>query len=100
MPIRLDALLPVLGTLDPLADAFATLDAGRPVRLGVPDPAKAVTAALLWRRVRRPVLYVVPRESDAQAAAEELRAWVGDAAVHFPARSALPYSRTGHDAEV
>jgi len=100
MTVRLDALLPVLGTLDPLTEAFSRLDSGHPVRLGVPDAAKAVTTALLWRRVRRPVLYIVPRESDAQTLADELSAWAGEAVLHFPARSALAYSRTGHDPDV
>ncbi|MEX2373926.1 MAG: hypothetical protein WD800_09015, partial [Dehalococcoidia bacterium] len=100
MTSRLDALLPVLGTLDPLVEAYSTLDAGRPVRLGVTDAAKPATVAMLWRRVRRPVLLIAPRESDAQAYLDQMRAWVGDAAVHFPARAAIAYSRTGHDPEV
>ncbi len=100
MTVRLDSLLPVLGTLDALVETHSRLDQGHPVRVGVTDAAKAVTAALLWRRVRRPVLFIVPRESDAQGVVEELAAWVGDAAMHFPARHALPYSRTGHDSAI
>ena len=96
----LSAMLPVLQAVDPLPELFARLDEGRPVRLGVPDAAKAVTAALLWRRTRRPVLYVTARESDAQAAVEQLRMWAGDATVHFPAPGALPYQAepAGQDA--
>ncbi|TAK73313.1 MAG: hypothetical protein EPO16_12830, partial [Dehalococcoidia bacterium] len=96
----LSALLPVLQAVDPLPELFARLDEGRPVRAGVPDSAKAVTAALLWRRARRPVLYVTAREADAQAAAEQLRLWAGEAAVHFPAPGALPYQREPGDTEV
>ncbi|TAJ20019.1 MAG: transcription-repair coupling factor [Dehalococcoidia bacterium] len=59
-----------------------------------------MTAALLWRRARRPVLYVTAREADAQAAAEQLAMWAGDAAVHFPAPAALPYQREPGDTEV
>jgi transcription-repair coupling factor (superfamily II helicase) len=100
MAIDLGALLPALGTLDPLTELYAQLDAGRPARLGVPDSAKAACAALLWRRSRRPVLLVVPREVDAETMVEQVRAWVGDAAVHFPGRAALPFSREGHDPDV
>ncbi|MCK9487503.1 MAG: transcription-repair coupling factor [Dehalococcoidia bacterium] len=100
MAIRLDSVLPSLSALDALVETHARLDDGHPVRLGLPDAAKAVTAALLWRRARRPVLFIVPKESDAQAYVEQLAAWVGDAAMHFPARHALPYSRSGHDSGV
>ncbi|PKN78321.1 MAG: hypothetical protein CVU47_12540, partial [Chloroflexi bacterium HGW-Chloroflexi-9] len=100
MAIDLGALLPVLGTLDPLTELYAQLDAGRPARLGVPDSAKAACTALLWRRSRRPVLLVVPREVDAETMVEQVRAWAGDAAVHFPGRAALPFSREGHDPDV
>ncbi|GMU41369.1 MAG: transcription-repair-coupling factor [Chloroflexota bacterium] len=100
MAIDLGALLPVLGTLDPLTDLYAQVDAGRPARLGVPDSAKAAATALLWRRSRRPLLLVVPREADAETMVEQLRAWAGDAAMHFPGRAALPYSRDGHDPDV
>ena len=92
--------MPALQAVDPLTEVFARLDTGTPVRVGVLDAAKPVTAALLWRRTRRPVLLLVPRENDATAAYEQLRAWVGDAAVLFPARTALPYARDAQDAEV
>ena len=49
MTLRLDALLPALGSLDPLVETYARLDAGHSIRLGVPDAAKAATVALLWR---------------------------------------------------
>ncbi len=100
MAIDLGGLLPSLGVLDPLTELYGQLDAGRPARLGVPDSAKAASVALLWRRSRKPVLLVVPREADAETMAEQLRAWVGDAAVHFPARAALPFAREGHDPDV
>ncbi|MCK9494777.1 MAG: transcription-repair coupling factor [Dehalococcoidia bacterium] len=98
--LGLDALLPVLGTLDPLVEAHGALDAGHPVRLGVPDAAKTAAAALLWRRNRRPVLFIAAREADAQSYAEQMFTWLGDAAVHYPARAALAYSREGNDARV
>ena len=57
------------------------------------DAAKTTVAAWLWRRLRTPTLLVVPRENDADAALDALRAWAGEAAVVFPARTALPYAR-------
>ena len=96
----LSALLPLLQGVDPLPEVFARLDEGRPARVGVSDSAKAVTGALLWRRMRRPVLYVTAREADAQAAAEQLAMWAGEAAVQFPAPAALPYQRESGDTEV
>ncbi|MBM4410043.1 MAG: transcription-repair coupling factor [Chloroflexi bacterium] len=95
----LSPLLPTLQAVDPLPDVFARLDEGRPARIGVPDGAKAVTAALLWRRARRPVLYITAREADAQALAEQVRLWAGEAGAHFPAPGALPYQRTAGDTE-
>ena len=100
MTMRLDPLLPALANLDALVEAQASLDGGRPARLGVPDAAKAVTAALLWRRHRRPVLLIAAREADAETYAEQLSAWVGPVVIHYPADSALAYSRTGHDPRV
>ncbi|MSQ31129.1 MAG: transcription-repair coupling factor [Dehalococcoidia bacterium] len=98
--LDLRALLPALQAVDPLTEVFARLDTGGSVRVGVLDAAKPVTVALLWRRTRRPLLMLVPRENDAVAAYEQARAWAGDAAVLFPARTALPYAREGGDAEV
>ncbi|MXZ46582.1 MAG: transcription-repair coupling factor [Chloroflexi bacterium] len=57
------------------------------------DAAKTTVAAWLWRRLRTPTLLIVPRETDADAALDALRAWAGDAAVPFPARTGLPYAR-------
>ncbi|MEX2446855.1 MAG: transcription-repair coupling factor [Dehalococcoidia bacterium] len=79
---------------------YARLDSGEAMRLGVLDAAKPVAVALLWRRVRRPVLLLAARENEALAYAEQLAAWVGDAAVHFPEHSALAYSRERVDDEV
>ncbi|MYA20514.1 MAG: transcription-repair coupling factor, partial [Chloroflexi bacterium] len=42
---------------------------------------------------RRAALLLVPRERDAEAYAEALAVWLGDAALHFPARPGLPYAR-------
>jgi transcription-repair coupling factor (superfamily II helicase) len=95
--VDLSQLLPALGAVPPLTEVYARLDARAHVTLGLIDASKAVTAALLWRRQRAPVLLVVPREFDAEAMAEQLRAWAGDAVVHFPARGTLPYAREAPD---
>ncbi len=86
-------LLEVLINTEPLARAAGRLRAGHPVVLGAADPAKPVTAALLWRALDRPTLLLLPRESDAESVAEQLDAWVGEAAIHLPARGDLPYQR-------
>ena len=93
-------LLQSLQGIEPLTELYARLDARQPVTLGVPDAAKAVATALLWRRARRPVLLVAARESDAEAYIDQLRAWVGDAVTPFPARAALPYERDARADEV
>src|SRR5690606_25563263 len=90
--VDLQPLLPVLQSVDPLTEVFARLESGETLRIGVPDAAKAVTAALLWRRSRRPLLVIVPRENDAQALAEQMRAWAGDAAMHYPAHHEIAYA--------
>ena len=98
--MELQPLLQVLQTVDPLTEVFAHLDGGNTARVGVLDAAKPVTAALLWRRTRRPVLLLVPRENDAQALGEQMRAWVGDAAMHYPAHHEIAYTRGAPDNEI
>ncbi|MBX7110629.1 MAG: transcription-repair coupling factor [Dehalococcoidia bacterium] len=98
--MNLSALLPALAATPPLTEVYARLEARAKVTLGLIDASKAVTAALLWRRQRAPVLLVVPREVDAEAMLDQLRAWAGDAAVHFPARGTLPYAEEGPNASV
>ena len=96
----LSPLLPVLQAVSPLAAVFARLGAGATVRIGTLDAAKPVTTALLWRQARRPLLVIVPRENDAQALAEQLRAWAGEAAVLYPAHHEIAYTRQAPDNEV
>ena len=90
----------MLATVTPLTEVYARLDARARVLLGTGDASKAVTTALLWRHRRTPALLLVARESDAEAAFEQLVAWCGDAALHFPARGALPYAREAPHPEV
>ena len=91
--VDLGLVLPDLGGLEALTGAYPRLDAGARVTLGVIDAAKPVTAALLWRHARAPLLLVVPRESDAEALVDQLRAWAAGDALLFPSRGALPYAR-------
>jgi transcription-repair coupling factor (superfamily II helicase) len=96
--LDLSHLLPVLATVEPLTEVYARLDGGHPVLLGVADAAKPVVAALVWRHARRPALLVVPREVDAELAVEQLQAWTGGHAAHFPSRGQLPYAHDLPDA--
>ncbi|MGE0133538.1 MAG: transcription-repair coupling factor [Dehalococcoidia bacterium] len=98
--MNLHALLPALAVVPPLTEVYARLEARAKVTLGLIDASKAVTAALLWRRQRAPVLLVVPREVDAEAMLDQVRAWAGDAAAHFPARGTLPYAEDGPNPSV
>jgi transcription-repair coupling factor (superfamily II helicase) len=91
--VDLRPLLEALDGMEPLTRAAKQLRARQPVLLGAPDAAKPATAALLWRALATPTLLLLPRETDAEVAAEQLGAWAGDAAIHLPARGALPYER-------
>ncbi len=91
--VDLRPLIEALEGMASLVEAARRLRAREPVLLGVPDAAKPVAAALLWRALARPTLLLLPRETDAEAAAEQLAAWAGDDAIHLPARGALPYER-------
>ncbi len=92
-PLQLAPLLGSLDRVEPLAASAAHLGGGGRATIGVIDAAKTTVAAWLWRRLRTPALLVVPRETDADAALDALRAWAGDAAVLLPARTGLPYAR-------
>ncbi|MXW35037.1 MAG: transcription-repair coupling factor, partial [Chloroflexi bacterium] len=92
-PLQLAPLLGSLDRVEPLAASAAHLGAGGRATIGVLDAAKTTVAAWLWRRLRTPTLLVVPRETDADAALDALRAWAGEAVVPFPARTGLPYAR-------
>jgi transcription-repair coupling factor (superfamily II helicase) len=96
----LSAWLAELGAVPPLTEAYARIDAGARVTLGAIDASKAVVAALLWRHTRKPMVIIVPREADAEAMFEQVRAWAGDDAVLYPSRGTLPYSREAPRAEI
>ena len=99
-PLNLAPVLELLDESPPLEEAAARLAAGERLAIGVADRAKPAAAAWLWRRVRRPVLLLVPRESDAEGCAESLAAWTGGSALHFPARPGLPYARAAAPPEI
>ena len=92
-PLRLAPLLEPLDEVPSLAEAAARLGTGERLALGVADSAKPAVAAYLWRHARQPTLLLVSRESDAEGYVDELRAWIGDAALLFPSRPGLPYAR-------
>ncbi|MDA0351894.1 MAG: transcription-repair coupling factor [Chloroflexi bacterium] len=96
----LSSALPLLQAVEPLTEVYSRLDAGERVTLGMPDSAKAVTAALLWRRHRKPTLLIVAREVDAQSYAEQLSAWTGGRAMLFPSHGTMPYQREAPDAGI
>jgi len=98
--VDLSLALPLLQAVEPLTEVYARLDAGERVTLGTPDAGKALTAALLWRRTRKPTLLIVARETDAQSYAEQLAAWTGGAAFLYPSHGTMPYTREAPNREV
>ena len=98
--MHLAPLLPALTAIEPLAEAAARVRAGARLTLGATDASKAAVTAVLWRQARAAALLVAPREVDAEAYAEQLKAWCGDDALHFPARGVLPYAREAPAADI
>jgi len=98
--VDLSPALPLLQAVQPLTEVYARLDAGNRVTLGTADAGKAVTAALLWRRYRKPTLLIVARETDAQSYTEQLAAWTGGATFLFPSHGTMPYQREAPNREV
>ncbi len=98
--LDLRPLLTSLASVPPLAEVYSRLDTGSRVTLGANDASKAVVSALLWRHSRRPALVIVAREIDAETLVEQLQAWVGDAAVHFPSRGEPPYAPEQPNSEI
>ncbi len=89
------------------ADGFRDLHerlAGDSVRLtaGLGDAAKPAVLATTLRDYPAPVLIITSRPLRAQALAEELAAWLGDArtVLHFPERDPMPYERLAPSLEV
>jgi transcription-repair coupling factor (superfamily II helicase) len=98
--VDLSPALSLLQAVQPLTEVYARLDAGARVTLGTPDAGKAVTAALLWRRTRKPTLLIVARETEAQSYAEQLAAWTGGATFLYPSHGTMPYQREAPDREL
>ena len=108
LPVVRDAVVDALG-----ASRVDAASLPRPVRLGVPNGAKAPLIAALAGMSERPVLVITDRPSRAHALREDLQAWlpqdtegaqphapqdVAPPVMPFPAREALPYERrTGPD---
>src|SRR5438309_450689 len=97
-------LHPLLSALDRhpsfrgLVDALRTPGADTQL-LSAITPARAFAMAALHAALRRPMLLVVGRPSEARVYANELRAWAADpdAVLLFPETDALPYDRLPND---
>jgi transcription-repair coupling factor (superfamily II helicase) len=97
-------LHPLLAALDQahafsaLVEALRTPAPGTHL-LSAITPARPFALAALHAALRRPMLFIVGRPSDARGYANELRAWAHDPAsiLLFPETDALPYDRLPND---
>ncbi|HEX8966444.1 MAG TPA: transcription-repair coupling factor [Chloroflexota bacterium] len=99
--MRLHPLLAALErhpTFERLVEALRTPGDGRHV-LSAITPARAYALAALQAALRRPMLIVTGRPSEARTYANELRAWAAepDTVLLFPETDALPYDRLPND---
>jgi transcription-repair coupling factor (superfamily II helicase) len=99
--MRLGPLLPVLGrhaTFETLIEALHTRGSGTRIMSAI-TPARPYALAALHAAVRRPMLLVTGRPSEARVYANELRSWTADpdAVFLFPETDALPYDRLPSD---
>jgi len=98
----LSALLEAIDEAARLPDLRSRIAAAAgPLTLGVADGAKAAVLATLARDASRPIIVITARPQQADALADELRAWLGEGAgrrvLLFPQRDALPYERLAPD---
>ncbi|MBI5287788.1 MAG: transcription-repair coupling factor [Chloroflexi bacterium] len=99
----LSALLPVIEGAVELDRLRSRMSGERSLTLGVSDGAKAAVIAALARTAEAPIVIIAPKPQHADTLADELRAWLGEAAAErvlvFPERDALPYERLAPDAD-
>jgi len=99
----LSALLPVIDRTVGLDALRRRMGAGGPLMLGVGDGAKAAVLAALSGDASRAMLIVTAKPQQAEALADDLEAWLGEAApgrvLLFAERDALPYERLAPDHE-
>ncbi len=98
-------LHPLLAALDRypdferLVESLRTPSGAGPRVLSAITPARAFALAALHAALRRPMLLITGRPSEARVYANELRAWAADpdAVLLFPETDALPYDRLPSD---
>ena len=98
-------LHPLLAALDRypdferLVESLRTPSGAGPRVLSAITPARAFALAALHAALRRPMLLITGRPSEARVYANELRAWARDpeAVLLFPETDALPYDRLPND---
>src|SRR5579864_6816861 len=100
--MRLHPLLRALNdhpSFGALVQALQIPGGAGPQVLSAITPARAYALAALHAALRRPMLLITGRPSEARTYANELRAWVEDvdAVLLFPETDALPYDRLPSD---
>jgi transcription-repair coupling factor (superfamily II helicase) len=86
-------------TFERLVESLRTPSGAGPRVLSAISPARAFALATLHAAVRRPMLLITGRPSEARVYANELRAWSADpdAVLLYPETDALPYDRLPSD---
>ncbi|MBV9329068.1 MAG: transcription-repair coupling factor [Chloroflexi bacterium] len=100
--MRLHPLLAALRqhpSFQDLVESLHTPSGAGPRVLSAISPARAFALAALHAAVRRPMLLITGRPSEARVYANELRAWAADpdAVLLYPETDALPYDRLPSD---
>ena len=96
----LSSALPLIASAKGLAEVLPCLENDMDLVLGVPNEAKVVTIATLWKYSESPVVVVVPRENDVHDYFEQLKIWTATEVNIYPSHSILPYERKEIDPSI
>tara|TARA_B100000029_G_scaffold440962_1_gene458444 strand:+ start:17501 stop:20944 length:3444 start_codon:yes stop_codon:yes gene_type:complete len=96
----LSSALPLIASVKELADILPCLENDLDLTFGVPDEAKVVTIATLWKYSKSPVVIIVSRENDAHNYLAQLKVWTDTEVIHYPSHGILPYERKDIDPSI
>ena len=101
MALPIDALTDWMSLAECAGLADALRRGERELELsGLPAAAAVALGLVLWRRMDRPLVLLVPDWPTAETVAESADAWLGGAALRFPSREFLPYTLVAQSPEV
>ncbi len=98
--MSLSGLLDVLGQVSVYRRAVEAMESGGAHAAVVPDPAKPLVIAGLWRDLERPLLVLCPHPDEARRLLDQLEEYCGEDAplLHFAEAEVLPYERLSVEA--